>query len=254
MNSFSFYENNQNIQIAHRGFSSLYPENTMIAFKKAIKKTKMIELDVAFSKDAVAVVIHDDTLLRTSNVEKIFPLKKDSHIDEFTLDELKQLDFSSWFDKNLKLQTISTLEEVLTFCKKKEVYVNIEIKDLTLSPFHKKAVKKVVKIIDECKMSKSVIVSSFVSEYIIQLNKKYKHIKKAFLCEDVNSIYLLEFLLKHNIEAFHCSDEIVEEELVQELLEHGIYTCVFTVNDEKRKDELFSWGVKGVFTDNLSHI
>ncbi len=251
MNSFSFYENNQNIQIAHRGFSSLYPENTMIAFKKAIKKTKIIELDVAFSKDGVAVVIHDDTLLRTSNVEKIFPLKKDSHIDEFTLDELKQLDFSSWFDKNLKLQRISTLEEVLTFCKNKEVYVNVEIKDLTLTAFHKKAVKKIVKIIDDCKMSKYVIVSSFVSEYIIQLNKKYKHIKKAFLCENINTLYLLKFLLKYNIEAFHCSDEIIDEELVQKLLDHGIYTCVFTVNDKKRKEELFSWGVKGVFTDFL---
>jgi len=251
MNSYNFYENNENIQISHRGFSSHYPENTILAFKKAIKKTKMIELDVAFSKDGIAVVIHDDTLLRTSNIEEVYPLKKESHIDEFTLEELKQLDFSSWFDKNLKLQRISTLEEVLIFCKKKDVYVNVEIKDLTLSPFHKKAVKKIVKIIDDCKMTKNVIVSSFVSEYIIQLNKKYEKIKKAFLCEDVISINLLEFLLKYNIEAFHCSDEVVEEELVQKLLEHGIYTCVFTVNDKKRKEELFSWGVKGIFTDIL---
>ena len=54
--------------IAHRGFSGKYPENTLIAFKKAIElEADMIELDITLSKDKIPIVIHDDTLERTTN-------------------------------------------------------------------------------------------------------------------------------------------------------------------------------------------
>lgn len=266
MNSFNFYKNNHNIQVAHRGHSSVQPENTMAAFEASLPKTKMIELDIAFSSDDVAVVVHDDNLVRTSNIKDINKEKENSLIHEFSIEELKQLDFSTWFivcdphktieDKktkkeNIKPQKISTLDEVLLFCKKNKMAINIEIKDLSASPSHEKAVENVVKLVEKHHMQESIIISSFNNSYIEEINIKHPSINKALLKEEEHPNDLVEYLIKHNIQAYHCCNEIVTKELVKELLKYDIYTCVFTVNDKKRKEELFSWGVKAVFTDFL---
>lgn len=254
MNNCDFYRNNNNIQIAHRGYSGMHPENTFAAFEAILGKTNMMEIDVAFTKDEVAVIIHDDTLKRTSNVENIYPLKKEYLIHQFTLHELQKLDFSSWFIKddsnNITSQRIPTLEDVLVFCKYNKIILNIEIKDLSNTPYHQNAVDNIVALIKKYKMELNTIISSFNSFYILQLNKKYPNFNKALIAETPLE-NLEEFLLNNNIQAYHCSHEIITKQIVQDLLQHNIFTCVFTVNDDKRKKELHSWGVKGVFTDYL---
>ena len=78
------------LNIAHRGFSGNYPENTMLAFKKAIEAgADGIELDVHFSKDGEIVVIHDERVDRTSDGE--------GYVVEFTYEELSKFDASSSF-------------------------------------------------------------------------------------------------------------------------------------------------------------
>ena len=70
---------------AHRGFSGEYPENTMLAFKEAIKLgVDQIETDVRITKDNELVLIHDSTLERTTNGS--------GKVCDYTLSELKQLD------------------------------------------------------------------------------------------------------------------------------------------------------------------
>ena len=96
--------------IAHRGFSGKYPENTNIAFARAIELgADMIELDVTLSKDKIPVVIHDDTLERTSNGK--------GKVRNVPLEKLKQLDFGSWMHSNFSEERIPTLEEVLKIIK-----------------------------------------------------------------------------------------------------------------------------------------
>ena len=78
------------LAIAHRGFSGAAPENTLAAFKKAMEVgSDMIELDVHLSKDGQVVVIHDDTLKRTTG--------GNGKVADFNLQELKQLDAGKWF-------------------------------------------------------------------------------------------------------------------------------------------------------------
>ena len=78
--------------IAHRGASGYAPENTMPAFEKALEMgAEGIELDVHLTKDGEIVVIHDHTIDRTSNGTGM--------VGQFTLEEIKQLDFGSWFDE-----------------------------------------------------------------------------------------------------------------------------------------------------------
>ena len=110
--------------IAHRGFSSVRPENTFASFEHAINSGfNLIELDVHLSKDGVPVVMHDVTVDRTSNGSG--PIKSK------TLDELKQLDAGSWFpkdsDMDFGIQRIPTLEEIIsTFRSKAHVFIEIK--------------------------------------------------------------------------------------------------------------------------------
>jgi glycerophosphoryl diester phosphodiesterase len=113
--------------IAHRGGSLEAPENTLASFRHAIEVgAKYVELDVQMSKDGVLVVIHDDTLDRTTNGM--------GSVGEHTYDELKKLDAGSHFAPEYSGETIPTLREVLELCAGADVGVVIEIKSPHLYP------------------------------------------------------------------------------------------------------------------------
>ena len=99
---------NQAFQIvAHRGLSNHFPENTLVGFKAALMQhVDMLEIDVHFSKDNHLVVIHDDTINRTSNGE--------GKVKDYTLEELLKFDFGVKHDKSFQNTKISTFEEVLS--------------------------------------------------------------------------------------------------------------------------------------------
>ena len=86
------------LNIAHRGARAFAPENTIQSFKKAIELgCHMIELDVHHSKDRKLIVVHDDDLVRCSDVKKRFPGRKTYFVSDFTADEILTLDAGSWF-------------------------------------------------------------------------------------------------------------------------------------------------------------
>lgn len=109
--------------IAHRGSKGTHPENTLAAFKEAIRVgADGIELDVQLSKDKQLIVIHDETVDRTTNGH--------GEVGNLTLTELKQLDAGSWFEENPMIQEIPTLLEVLDLLENEQFkgLLNIEIK------------------------------------------------------------------------------------------------------------------------------
>lgn len=107
--------------VAHRGYSSLAPENTMAAFELAMEQAQVqwIELDVQLSRDGYPVVIHDYRLERTTNGK--------GFVKDMTLHELKQLDAGSWKSKKYAGERIPTLAEVLERIRGR-VKLNIELK------------------------------------------------------------------------------------------------------------------------------
>ena len=86
--------------IAHRGFRGIAPENTLLAAQKGFDiGADMWELDVAASSDGILVVLHDNTLTRTTDAKTRFPSRSPWIIYDFTFDELKSLDAGSWYSK-----------------------------------------------------------------------------------------------------------------------------------------------------------
>ena len=107
---------------AHRGFSAYYPENTMLAFTKVAEETVTdgIELDIQLTKDGEIVIMHDETLDRTTNAS--------GFLKDYTLAELKQLSVGVNFKGFQPRQTIPTLREFFTFLKQTKLIANIELK------------------------------------------------------------------------------------------------------------------------------
>jgi glycerophosphoryl diester phosphodiesterase len=106
--------------IAHRGASSYAPENTLAAFNLALHMgIHHIELDVHLSRDGHIVVIHDDTVDRTTNGS--------GSVASMTLAELRELDAGSWFGAKFAGTSIPTLDEVLERYTGR-LHIHIEIK------------------------------------------------------------------------------------------------------------------------------
>ncbi|HWL13328.1 MAG TPA: glycerophosphodiester phosphodiesterase family protein, partial [Ureibacillus sp.] len=106
---------------AHRGYSAKYPENTIAAFQAAANlPIDGVEFDVHLTKDQQVVVIHDESVNRTSNGI--------GYVKDMRLKELRELDFGSWFSEEFQGERIPTLEEVLKVFHGTDLRVNIELK------------------------------------------------------------------------------------------------------------------------------
>ncbi|NMR95157.1 glycerophosphoryl diester phosphodiesterase, partial [Vibrio parahaemolyticus] len=111
----------ETLLIGHRGVAGSYPENTKISIQAAIDLgLKWVEVDIQPTKDNVLVVCHDHTVNRCSNGQ--------GRVDELTLEELKALDFGSWFSTDFSGEKILTLDELLTLATENKLNLNIEVK------------------------------------------------------------------------------------------------------------------------------
>ncbi len=254
---------------AHRGNRSIRPENTLSAFEASIGKCDFVELDVGFSQDGVPVVIHDDTLNRTSNIEEMEGFTKPYNVVDYDLSELERLDFSSWFVKkdpfgtissglvskaeleSFSIQRIPTLDTVLKFLKKHNMPVNVEIKDMSNTKFDTIATKKVIDAIKSNQMQKMVLLSSFNHKYLKEAKQLAPEIMRAALQEHMHPKSLISYLKELDVHCYHPDAKITTKEIVSKLNDNGIYVNVFTVNDPKEKEVMFEYGVKSVFTDFL---
>ncbi|MDO5084022.1 glycerophosphodiester phosphodiesterase [Arachnia propionica] len=136
---------------AHRGASAYAPENTIPAFKQAIEMgADGIEFDVQRSADGQLVVIHDETVNRTSNgVGKVVDL---------SLEQLRRCNFSNGFVGTRHVQ-IPTLKEVLELLEPTHVTINIELKNTV--EFYPGMEHDVVSLVNEAGLQDRVIYSSF---------------------------------------------------------------------------------------------
>ncbi|WP_297418528.1 glycerophosphodiester phosphodiesterase family protein [Thermococcus sp.] len=158
--------------LGHRGYSAKYPENTLLAFKKAIEAgADGIELDVWLTRDGEIVVIHDETVDRTSNGS--------GRVKEMTLEELKVLDFGDG-------ERIPTLEEVFETIPEDAV-VNVEIKDID-------AVPKTAEIIGRNHPDR-IIVSSFLIDALREYRKRDSKTRLGILIDSEETFSQLPRLI-----------------------------------------------------------
>ncbi len=144
--------------IGHRGACYYKPENTISSFKKALQlRCKHIECDVRLTKDKKVIIIHDETLDRTTNGH--------GKVKDFTLKDLKKLDAGN-------KQKIPTLQDYINLLKNKAIMV-IELKE--------NIVNNILNIISKNKIQDQVIIISFHNNYLRKIKKLNPKIKTGFL-------------------------------------------------------------------------
>lgn len=228
--------------VAHRGISSLAPENTLAAFTKAAELgCEWIEFDVQLCADMIPVVIHDKTVERCTNGE--------GTVSSMTLQELQRLDAGSWFDTAFCEETIPSLEEVLLFAQDKGISTNIELKIFPEDNISSLC-KKVAEVITKRNIDPSrILLSSFENEALSIMRALLPQIRRGQLWRKIPHD---PFPILQELEAYsvHCNQLYLKEQQAKQILDKGYELYCYTVNDPKTAAKLKEWGVKMVFSDN----
>jgi len=232
------------VVIAHRGFKRKYPENTITAFEAAIDAgANMIELDVTLSKDREVIVIHDDTLNRTTNGK--------GSVRRYSLAELKRFDAGSWFDPRFKGEQIPTLGEVLNLVKNR-ILLNIEIKKSAYesdNPYDS-IEKQVLRLVSMTGCLDSVLFSSFAPAVLKRIVKLENRSRIAFLTEKPLTQKVWKYCKDLSPFSWNPDYRSVTESRVQEMHGKNIRVFPYTVNSFSDAKRLVEMGVDGFFTDD----
>lgn len=259
--------NHRVLNIAHRGARSLAPENTLAAARRALDSgAAMWEIDVALSADGIPYLIHDDTLARTSNVAQLFPGRRPWRTHQFTLAELRRLDFGTWFIEQDPFGQIAaghistagleryrgepapTLEEALIFTREHNWQINVELKDLTGTPGAAVVVETVVGLIERLGLVEQTLISSFNHSYLARVKAANPRLATGALVETAvaDPAALLRRL---DAQAYHPNFESISPQAIAILRAQGFGVNIWTVNDEALMRTLIEAGAGGLFTD-----
>jgi glycerophosphoryl diester phosphodiesterase len=257
---------------AHRGVSALRAENTMAAFRLASGRNDFVELDVGFSRDGEAVIIHDSTLERTSNAKELPLFTPPYNVTDYTFEELRSLDISSWFidsdpfgtivsglvsAEELRSQAVErmpTLREALDYFKRVQMPVNVEIKDMSGTVFDETAAGNVVKIVLDADSYEQVVISSFNHEYLKQCHRLAPDISTAALVEGEHPEDITDYLLSLHVDAYHAESSMLDKAVVDAVMSRGMAVNAYTVDSMDEMNRLFGIGVCAVFSNILKSV
>lgn len=230
--------------IAHRGMSSLTPENTLSAFSLCKDHgVQWFECDVDILQDGTVIISHDDTLDRCTD--------KSGRLCDISSADLSSIDAGSWFSDDYIDERLPTIQQLITLANEKELNLNIEIKSCSASAkLSHLLIDNLITALKELNSERELIISSFNHLVLSEFKRKSPETKVACLFEshtlwdDWNSI--IEWCQADYI---HPEEKGLTRDMVQKFKASGIKVNVWTVNDLARANELFNWGVDGICTD-----
>jgi glycerophosphoryl diester phosphodiesterase len=229
--------------IAHRGASAHAPENTLAAFELAVRQqADVVELDTKLSSDGHVVVIHDQTVDRTT--------PGTGKIEALSLAVLRQLDAGSHFDIAFKGEPIPTLDEVLDAVGQK-IVMNIELG--IFSPLVNPLPDKVAELVKRHKLSKRVIFSSFNPISLRRIHRLIPEAPIALLSRPGPRGSWARSFLGKLLVPYHVLEPSFRDTsagLVHRAHQSHRRVFVYTINQAEDMRRLFTWGVDGIFTDD----
>jgi glycerophosphoryl diester phosphodiesterase len=226
-------------KIAHRGASGHYPENTRLAFVKAIEAgVDMIELDCQLSRDGHVVVFHDEQLRRTAGSRG--PVRSKD------LEQLKQLDIGRWRKKSFAGERILTLEEALDVLAGK-VDLCLEIKPYPKSPPGIEL--KILFILSHYDYLDRTIVCSFDYRSLARVRELAPEASLGLICGSVLKQDPFEPARRLAATSLHVQKTLATREFLSLAWEEGLDVHVWTVNELREMETFVSMGVQGVMSD-----
>ena len=225
--------------IAHRGASGFYPENTILAFKEAIRaEADVIEFDLQLTADNHIVVFHDQT------VDRIVRTKSNRTIRSYTLVELKKKDVGSWFSQKFTDARIPTLEEVLEKIPK-EISMILEIKSK-----EEKLADLVLDVLDEKKKSLGLgyITVRDINSYN-QIRDHSPNHRIGLMQKQNTPQEFIDLIENKGIEIVQIRWRNWSEKEWSSLLQKKIIVSAFFADDIKEYEFLISKNIDGILTN-----
>jgi glycerophosphoryl diester phosphodiesterase len=255
------------VNIAHRGARSLAPENTLAAARSALGiGADLWETDVSVTADGELILMHDDSLVRTTDAADRFPDRSPWTATTFTLGEVRELDAGSWFVETDPFgqigagavsreeqaaycgEKVPTLHEALAFTLEADWRVNLELKHLAPPLEGYPIVKRVLAQLKEMGVApRHVVLSSFNHDWLRQAQA---------LRPDIEVQALIGYLPTEPLDwgdlsfaTYNAFSALVTEEAIREVTSQGIAVNLFTVNETADMRRFIAAGVTGLFTD-----
>ncbi|WP_149550982.1 glycerophosphodiester phosphodiesterase [Streptomyces marokkonensis] len=242
--------------VAHRGASAYAPENTLAAVDKAAALgVDWVENDVQRTKDGELVVLHDDSLQRTTDVEEVFPDRAPWKVRDFTAAEIARLDAGSWFDPAYAGTRVPTLEQFVHRVERNHQKLLLEIKNPQLYPGIERQTLKVLSNegwLDRRHVKHRLIVQSFSADSVRAVHDLKPAVKTGFLGTPPVTDLPAYSAFTDQINPSHGSLSAPYVAAVQAFRgPHGKRMEVFTwtVNDAAAARRVAGFGVDGIITN-----
>lgn len=232
------------VVIAHRGFSDETPENSMAAFRRALRAgVDMIELDVRLSADNQFVVMHDRRVDRTTDGH--------GHVADFAADELCALDNGSWYSRRFARQRVPLLRDVLPMTAG-GTGLNIEIKPDVRSTNGVPAVELVLELARSTRALHRIVFSSFNHRMMRDLKRIDAGAVTGVLFNPIKNFRRSPAQLAAHAEAdiFICSKYQLTGEVVNDAHRDGVRVYVYGVHTERDVRRALHLGVDGLIANN----
>jgi glycerophosphoryl diester phosphodiesterase len=231
--------------IGHRGVKDLCPENTFESILKAFDLgLSFVEIDVKISKDRVPILLHDDTLDRTTNGSGL--------AIDYDYENIKKLDAGKFFYKENTNIFVPKLEDILSLCTNYNGNLNIELKPN--KKFEKENVYQIYKIIKNINQI-DIFFSSFDMISILEISKLYPQSIRSFLLDDFkeyNIDDLISISINHDLKICGLNIDLVTSDIIKKIKESNMAITVYSdknINLSSAND-IFSIGVDSIFVDN----
>lgn len=230
--------------IAHRGAGRQAPENTLAAVRLGARHGfLMMEYDVKLSRDGVAVLLHDDTIDRTSN--------SIGNAADKTWAELAEIDFGRWHSPEYAGEPIPSLHAIAAFTLANGIRSNIEIKPHT--GLEAETGRQVARLAATLWAGADLppLLSSFSETALEAALDEAPELPRALLVEEELPADWLDRVRRLKCQGLNLNHEYTTQALVQAVRGAGYTLAIWTVNEPARARELLDWGCNAVITDEI---
>lgn len=229
--------------IGHRGGGTLAPENTLAGIRKAASLGfGGVEFDVMLSADKIAVLIHDETLERTTDGR--------GSVAATPYAKLDGLDAGSWFSPAYRGERVPTLEQAAKTCIELGLWANVEIKPA--GGFERETASVVAGLVAKwwAGASNKPLLSSFHEACLEVARASAPEFERGYLTDRIERNWR-ESVQRLGCVSVHCNSEHLTEAQAHDVKRSGYGLLCYTVNDKDIARRLLSWGVDAIFTDRL---
>lgn len=227
--------------IGHRGAAASAPENTLAGFRKAAELgVQWVEFDVRLSADGRVILLHDDTLDRTTGG------RGPAAAMDFA--DIRRLDAGAWFGPAFRGERVPSLDETVALLAELGLGAIVEMKP---AAGHEAATARAAASLLSERWPNHLpapILSSFVPAALTAAAAAAPGIRRALLVDAVPPAWP-RLLDAFGCSMLHADHRLLDRACVASVRDAGISLFAYTVNDRTRAAELFSWGVAGLFSD-----